>query len=611
MINGPDRAGVGSNTTPPPTATAGGPSLSGTPAGTAFPLTQSVLGINPLSKAIGISTSSGATLTTRTGGYQLQVPDLGIDITLPGNGSSQPVTNGTISLALGASDFVFGGVWGFAASDPQSSTGSRYAPFVSGYRTAERDVPYLGTATYSATDGLAGTVFVRDGSNVATGVLEGDVSLVADFFNEKISGSFTNIEATNVQSGQVSNWNNVSINADLNYNHTRNWVVGTAAASSAPNTQFALDGTASGSFAGYFYGPGADELGAVWSIENGAFSADGAATGFIVADRTSGTVSANNRNAYLINVLPRGDVPTTGTAVVGTPLAAGQDVSTYTDRFASSGGPTFTGSGGFPALLIEYPLHITTLQFGANGFSSVATADDARMTLYPSTVGQPYVNSYMLAVPALSVFTSFSAGTSNPGGIFANPVAETAGNDAITTFGLSYVEFGAWLRADYSTGIPAYASYFGFGYETPSAAMPSSGTATYADAGGVQGSVFVSIGSAVSSGIVSGGVSLTANFSSGAITGSFSNMHVYTRTTAAPWNDVSVSASIAAGTNSFSGSTATTSAPGGQLSLKNGAAGHIDGAFYGPNAENLGAVWTLSNGDGTGSAIGTVGATKH
>jgi hypothetical protein len=233
------------------------------------------------------------------------------------------------------------------------------------------------------------------------------------------------------------------------------------------------------------------------------------------------------------------------------------------------------------------------------------------MTLYPSTVGQPYVNSYMLAVPALSVFTSFSAGTSNPGGIFSNPVAETAGNDALTTFGLSYVEFGAWLRADYASGIPSYASYFAFGYETPSAAMPSSGSATYSDAGGVQGSVFVSNGTAVSSGIVSGGVSLNANFSSGTVTGSFTNMNVYTRATAAPWNDVSVSASIAAGTNSFSGSTATTSAPGGQLSLKNGAAGHIDGAFYGPNAENLGAVWTLSNGDGTGSAIGTVGATKH
>ena len=37
----------------------------------------------------------------------------------------------------------------------------------------------------------------------------------------------------------------------------------------------------------------------------------------------------------------------------------------------------------------------------------------------------------------------------------------------------------------------------------------------------------------------------------------------------------------------------------------------INGGFYGPNAENLGAVWTLSNGDGTGVAMGGVGATKQ
>jgi len=71
-----------------------------------------------------------------------------------------------------------------------------------------------------------------------------------------------------------------------------------------------------------------------------------------------------------------------------------------------------------------------------------------------------------------------------------------------------------------------------------------------------------------------------------------------------PWNDVSLNASIAPGTNKFSGSTAATSAPGTAFSLAGSATGHIDGAFYGPIAQNLGAVWSLN--DGRASALGTV-----
>jgi hypothetical protein len=75
-----------------------------------------------------------------------------------------------------------------------------------------------------------------------------------------------------------------------------------------------------------------------------------------------------------------------------------------------------------------------------------------------------------------------------------------------------------------------------------------------------------------------------------------------------PWNDVSVNASIAAGTNKFTGTTAVTSVPEGMFSLNSSATGSINGAFYGPAAENLGAVWTLS--DGKNSAIGAVSGNR-
>jgi len=73
-----------------------------------------------------------------------------------------------------------------------------------------------------------------------------------------------------------------------------------------------------------------------------------------------------------------------------------------------------------------------------------------------------------------------------------------------------------------------------------------------------------------------------------------------------PWNDVSVGAAIAAGTNRFGGTTAVTSSPANSFSLKPSAAGSVNGAFFGPAAQQLGAVWTLS--DGTISALGSVTA---
>jgi len=127
--------------------------------------------------------------------------------------------------------------------------------------------------------------------------------------------------------------------------------------------------------------------------------------------------------------------------------------------------------------------------------------------------------------------------------------------------------------------------------------MPTSGTAVFS--GGAQGSVYKTIGTEIQTTFVGGDASISANFGSGAITGS-----IKMQTGNQPWNDMTLSANIATGTNRFSGSTAAASAPGTTMSLSGSATGSINGAFYGPAAQSLGAVWTLS--DGTGSAIGTV-----
>ena len=70
-----------------------------------------------------------------------------------------------------------------------------------------------------------------------------------------------------------------------------------------------------------------------------------------------------------------------------------------------------------------------------------------------------------------------------------------------------------------------------------------------------------------------------------------------------PWNSVALSATISGA--SFTGNTAATSAPGNSASLSSSATGTIDGMFFGPKADEIGAVWNLH--DGAGTAIGTIG----
>ena len=108
---------------------------------------------------------------------------------------------------------------------------------------------------------------------------------------------------------------------------------------------------------------------------------------------------------------------------------------------------------------------------------------------------------------------------------------------------------------------------------------------------------------------LSGNAAFSADFASGKITGAFTHMQYPNPLGGLPLTALLLNmsnASIAAGTNRFSGSTAVTSAPQNTFSLLGSATGHIDGAFYGPAAQNLGAIWSLT--DGTTSAIGGVAA---
>jgi hypothetical protein len=199
-------------------------------------------------------------------------------------------------------------------------------------------------------------------------------------------------------------------------------------------------------------------------------------------------------------------------------------------------------------------------------------------------------------IPSLGFNASFGMNSSLASGDNGQPI-----------YGLSYTAVGGWAvrpsaNSANTTGPNPYAltsgGVFVFGFETPQTAMPTSGTAVFSGQGLVSATVYKSVGTEIQTSGVGGSASISVNFGSGAMNGSFTQMN------AGQWNDVSVVANIATGSNRFNGSTAAASTPGTPMSLSGSATGSINGAFYGPAAQNLGAVWTLS--DGKGSAIGTV-----
>jgi hypothetical protein len=250
-------------------------------------------------------------------------------------------------------------------------------------------------------------------------------------------------------------------------------------------------------------------------------------------------------------------------------------------------------SGSYPSPNVIFPLITTALQKTSTGLSPAPGDPAATLTiLSPSS---PTYTSVTLTVPSVGISQHIYFGT--------NLGTPDPGDDYI--FGLSYVATAGWGLVNPAPTNPPSTGVYVFGFETPQAAMPTSGTAVFSGQNLVSANVYKTVGTEIQGADpIEGNASISANFGSGAVTGSFTNMQTIYSKQPQPWNDVTLNANIATGTNRFSGTTAAASAPGTPMSLSGSATGSINGAFYGPAAQNLGAVWTLS--DGKGSAIGTV-----
>jgi hypothetical protein len=289
----------------------------------------------------------------------------------------------------------------------------------------------------------------------------------------------------------------------------------------------------------------------------------------------------------------------------------------------SSGGTAATGynfSTNLPPVGTNFGLpgtvvKLTPTSFGGAGLSSSARSmDRATYEGVVTSNGIPYP-VFDLSVPSLGFTASnvrgdgTTAATSNGGTVSA----------AIAT--LNYTLLGAWTYTPPGGGT-GYVGQTATGFLTPDSAIPTSGTATYTgnsnDTGGVVGAYAVNTGNGtVNAGALGGSVSLTAAFGPHTISGTMTNMTATPAggSASTPWNNVTISGSIGGGSpssNNFSGTTAASAAPagGGTAAFTSAAQGRIAGSFYGPNAQELGATWTLyESTNGGKSAFGTIAAT--
>ena len=182
--------------------------------------------------------------------------------------------------------------------------------------------------------------------------------------------------------------------------------------------------------------------------------------------------------------------------------------------------------------------------------------------------------------------------------------------------GLTYSNFGVWSLnpcSNTSSCTPTYVGTMGGaqpGYAL-TASMPTSGSASYS--GGAVGYVqqpFANNPTNVAQ--FYGTSSLTANFGTGAVSGSVTGINAYsvdngggTQTLLGTVNNIGLSGTISGA--HFSGTTSVTGTAGTAFDIS-GATGTVTGGFYGPSANETAGVFNVRGGTNNTMLMGSFGA---
>jgi hypothetical protein len=176
---------------------------------------------------------------------------------------------------------------------------------------------------------------------------------------------------------------------------------------------------------------------------------------------------------------------------------------------------------------------------------------------------------------------------------------------------LSWTAYGDWAsyRRDLAE-VSRHDGIFFTGFQTPADSVPTVGTATYTGrtTGIVWNGGFEGVGTAGMEEL-NGKVSLQANFATRIIDGALTEMGSGDPFDGSfPWNSVAVTGVFSGGQSTFAGTATAISTTSDSASLKANATGTLLGSFFGPFAQEVGGVWTLT--DGMKSASGAFGASQ-
>lgn len=260
--------------------------------------------------------------------------------------------------------------------------------------------------------------------------------------------------------------------------------------------------------------------------------------------------------------------------------------------------------------------------------------------LIPADANNPY--KYQIQIPGLGIDTTltlaigpsiaqllgleYPPGTALSGGVML-PNGKYLRGETISSGSvyspLTYTRLGDWQILDPTTHYPVEIGQMVVGTLTPTSGMPTTGTATYSDTnngGGAFGFAWLPTPNTLHgtpytiAAIVYSSASMTANFASGTVSGRFIVQTQYQSQSATGnqqyWNDVLFQAAISG--SSFAGTTSMAATRTGPIARNGGpgpsATGTVAGGFFGPNAQEAGGTWTIS--DGSIKAVGTFAVAK-
>jgi hypothetical protein len=581
-IGAPDNAGVTVQGPPPFNFSTNLPSV-GTTFGLSGPAVKITASVVEAAKKGTTGTLIYRGLANGVPTFDISIPDLGISASnVRADGSVTPAGPGAVIMNIKLLNYTAHGVWSYAAGP---GTGVTYIGVTAvGSGTPIAAVPTAGSANYSG--GTVGFYYAPGHAGTATtGSLIGQIAISVNFTTGGVSGTVNSVIAD-----LKTPWNDLSLSANINRlagNASFNGTTGTSGPPADAGTA-GFSSAATGQLAGAFFGPNAEEVGGSWTLTD-PNAAGGGKTAFGAFGTTRNSCSGC---ATPTTIGPLG----TGTFGGNAPnLAAGAT-------------PNFKNSP--PAAGTVFSLNLASLHPGSTAVTDTTATVGGGTATFQGMVGGNYT-AIDLKIPGLGL----NASNLHTDGTFLQQPDGSRVSALMPA--LNYTVLGSWGLTPASG--PSTLGLAIAGYQTPTNGVPVGGSAAYlgnapqgaSTAGFARGTVFVSSNLPVDT---IGEFNANVNFTNSTITGSLTNMHTSPSAGVQnPWNTVSVAGTLSGA--SVSGTTSTTGAPSGAgvYGMSSAATGKFSGAFYGPGAEELGAIWTLNEAttDGGKAAWGVIGATKQ